>query len=97
MKNRQKNITMPKDAYDALINTLKKNDNDDSIAHRIKRHFERGTIENHSLMKYDRERKILLISKKQLNHLTKLSCSCETRTEYEFELIAEINHDKIFK
>lgn len=90
MRNKQKNVSIPKDAYDALIKTLRKNDDNDSTAHRIKAHFKQGTIENHLLMKDGSERGVLLLSKKQLNHLIRLCNSVETITDYNFEIVDEL-------
>lgn len=61
----------------------------DSIAHEIKHHFEKEFVENRLLMRWENGK--LLVSKKQFNHLLRLCNPVETRNDYDFEFIDEIN------
>lgn len=62
----------------------------DSIAHEIKHHFELNYIENGMLMRFDKETKKVLVSKKQFMHLLRLCNVVECLHEYDFEFIDEI-------
>lgn len=64
---------------------------EDSIAHLVKSYFTIGNIHNSELVKYDKERKKILISKKALNHLFRICDSELLEQDFDMELVSEIN------
>lgn len=63
----------------------------DSIAHKIKSYFDSGTITNHMLFKWDKERNKLLVSKHQLIYLLSLCNDIENLRDYDMEIVDKID------
>jgi hypothetical protein len=62
----------------------------DSVAYRIKEHFDASNMLNPLLMKYDNGK--LLISKKQFKHLLELVNSVNVSEDYELEFVDELKY-----
>ena len=63
----------------------------DSVAHLIKSYFTIGEIHNKEMFKYNRETGKVLVSKKALNHILKMSGCAFLDRNFDFEFVDEIN------
>lgn len=62
----------------------------DSIAHLIKDYFTLDNIRNKEMFKYDKEKDKILVSKKCLNHILKLTGAEFLEHNFDYELVDEI-------